>query len=306
MNSRLTIKCPGFDESFNSNSILMLPLSSKRDFSHPIDGKLIKRLDSPVVNAILKPIVEQIADFYQGQILAAAIPVNANSFSEIDKLVNECVRTLGIRRPYVVISNSIGFNAYTVGSDEEPHIVIGAHLVKVMSPQQLKFIIGHECGHILMGHVMYHFLASNTSVLVKMIPVIGPVLAPVLDSTVGLLLKAWSRRSEITADRAGLLCCNDLNVAKRSLLQLEAGFIDADNVNIDSYLENSRKFRNRSMLRRVGEYTADHPMLSKRIEALDLFARSKKYYKFLGTSAPLTAISDHQLEADIEKLLKIM
>ena len=60
------------------------------------------------------------------------------------------------------------------------------------------------------------------------------------------------------------------------------------------------------MLRRVGEYTADHPMLSKRIEALDLFARSKKYYKFLGTSAPLTAISDHQLEADIEKLLKIM
>ena len=153
-----------------------------------------------------------------------------------------------------------------------------------------------------MGHVMYHTLVSSTSIFIAHIPIIGNVL----NSSAGMLLKAWSRRSEITADRAGLLCCEDLDAAKRSLLQLEAGFINADNLDIDSYLENSRKFRKRSFLRRVGEYTAEHPMLSKRIEALEMFRNSEKYYKVTGTSVHGSTISDSELENDIEKILKVM
>lgn len=303
MNSNLAIKCPSIDEAFSSTELMVkVPMSSKRDYSHPIDGEIIKRLDSPAINAILKPAIELIADYSQGQIIAQSLPVNAKSFPEIDNIVNECVMTLGIKKPYVVIDNGTSFNAYTTGSDEDPFIVIGSPLVRVMSPKQLKFIIGHECGHIAMGHVMYHTLVSSASIFTAYIPIIGNIL----NSSAGMLLNAWSRRSEITADRAGLLCCGDLDVAKRSLLQLEAGFINADNLDIDSYLENSRKFRKRSFLRRVREYSASHPMLSKRIEALEMFANSEKYYKVTGIPAPESTISDNKLERDIEKLLKIM
>lgn len=304
MNINYAIKCPSFDEAFSSSDELMIrvPASSKRDYSHPIDGRIIQRLDSPAINAILKPAIELIADYSQGQIIASSLPVNSASFQEIDRIVNDCVLTLGIKKPYVVIDNSTGFNAYTTGSDEEPFIVLGSILVRVMSPQQLKFVIGHECGHIAMGHVMYHTLVSSASVFAKYIPVIGGVL----NSSVGLLLNAWSRRSEITADRAGFLCCGDLEIAKRSLLQIEAGFINADNLNIESYLENSRKFRKRSFLRRVGEYSASHPMLSKRIEALEMFADSEKFFVATGKNAPSSAISEKELERKIEQLLKVM
>ena len=303
MKEPIVIRCPEFDEVMTfDNSSNIVNCYDRRAYGHPIDEKIINRLNSPAVNAALRPIVEVTADYFQGQVIAPAIPVNEKSFPEINEIVEDCVAKLGIKRPYVVVESSTGLNAYTVGSDDEPFIVIGATLIKVTTTQQLKFIIGHECGHIAMGHVMYHTLASYATTLTELIPIIGKAL----NTAAGLLLNAWSRRSEITADRAGFLCCGDVEVAKRSLLQIEAGFADVKDIDITTYLENSRRFRKRSFLRRVGEYTANHPMLSKRIEALDMFASSQKYYRTVGKTPTPDAIPDAKLESDIEQLLKVM
>ena len=303
MENTFDIRCPDFDEMNEmSDNSLNISKTSKRNYSHPVDEKIIKALDSPAVNFTLRPIVDMIADYFQGQVVAQSIPVNEKSFPEVNEIVNECVATLGIRKPYVVIDNNTAFNAVTFGTDEEPFIVIGATLVRVMNRKQLQFVIGHECGHIAMGHTMYHMLISSANLLTNMIPVVGKIL----NSSVGLLLHAWHRRSEVSADRAGLLCCGDLETAQKGLLQLETGFLSVDNVDLDSYLSNSRKYRNRSFLRRVNEYTADHPMISKRIEALSMFANSQKYCRVTGKTPTAELMDDKQLESNIEKLLKVM
>ncbi len=55
-----------------------------------------------------------------------------------------------------------------------------------------------------------------------------------------MALVAWSRRSEITADRAGLLCRLNIEEAEKALLPLQSGFVDANQSDINNYVQNSK------------------------------------------------------------------
>lgn len=274
----------------------------QRNYSHPIDASIIRVLDNPAVNLVFRNLIAVTTDGYFGQILSTGVPVNEKSFPHLHKLVVHCADTLRISKPYVIVSNSVGFNAFTTGSDRKPYIVLGSTLVKFMTPEQLHFIIGHECGHIAMGHVIYQSAVNALAALAKNDPYIGTLV----NSTAGLALNAWSRRSEITADRAGLLCCGDLEVAQKALLQIQMGMINAKDADVSEYVQNSSEFRSGGILRRLGEYGQSHPLLPKRIEALDLFMRSSLLFRIAGQEPPADALDDRELELQIEKLIKVL
>ena len=101
--------------------------------------------------------------------------------------------------------------------------------------------------------------------------VLGP-LGAVVRSTAGLPLMAWSRRAEVTADRAGLLCCGEIRTAERALLKLVTGFADIGRVDIEGYLHKSRDAEAFHKIAAIGEILHSHPLIPKRIEALRLFA----------------------------------
>lgn len=299
------LRCPEFDEVQQGSLALFddyIACVQKKNYAHPIDSKIINVLDMPGIKTVFGSAVDMMTDLNYSQIIASGIPVNANTFPEINDIVDHCVSVLGIRRPYVVISSAISLNAFTVGSDEEPYIVLGNMLVRVMDPPKLTFIIGHECGHIAMGHVIYHTVVSTAGSFSTAIPIIGPIVY----QTSSLALTAWSRRSEITADRAGLLCCLNLEEAKKSLLQLQSGFIDADQLDINNYVQNSKRYRRRSVLRRVNEFIQSHPPLPKRMEALNLFANSELYYAAQGMDAPENCISEGELTRSVEHIIAVL
>lgn len=299
------LRCPEFDEVRQSSLALSdnyMVSVQKKNYAHPIDSKIIRVLDMPGIKTVFGSAVDMLTDLNYSQIIASGIPVNANSFPEINDIVDHCVEVLGIRRPYVVVSSAISLNAFTVGSDEEPYIVLGNMLVRVMDPAKLTFIIGHECGHIAMGHVVYHTVVSTAGSFGNAIPLIGPIVY----KASSLALTAWSRRSEITADRAGLLCCLDLEEAKKSLLQLQSGFIDANHLDINNYIQNSKRYRRRSVLRRVNEFIQAHPPLSKRMEALSLFANSQLYFSAQGLDAPANCISEDELTRSVEHIIAVL
>ena len=299
------LDCPEFDE-FYQNSLVKSQNSAvavkKKNYAHPIDSGIINILDNPVIKTIFGSAVDMLTDLNFGQIISTGLPVNAKTFPEIDTIIDHCVAVLGIKRPYVVVSSAIALNAYTIGSDEEPYIVLGSMLVRVMNPVELMFIIGHECGHIAMGHVVYHTVVSTASSFSNVIPIIGPAVY----KTASLALTAWCRRSEITADRAGLLCCNDLEEAKKALLQIQSGLIDAGQIDIDNYIRNSKRYRRKSVLRRVGEFVQSHPPVPKRLEALDLFANSELYYSARNTNLPEGSISEQELTKSVEHLIAVL
>lgn len=299
------LKCPEFDvigSELTASGDQTLLCVQKKSYAHPVDSKIIDVLDMPGVRTVFGSTVDMLTDLNYSQIISSGIPVNQDNFPEIDDIVNRCVLVLGIKRPYVVISNSTAMNAFTVGSDEEPYIVLGNMLVRVMDPTKLAFVIGHECGHIAMGHVVYHTVVSTAGAFSNSIPLIGPLVY----KSSAFALNAWSRRSEITADRAGLLCCLDIDAAQKALLQLESGFISASQLDLNSYIQNSKRYRRKSVLRRANEFLAAHPPLSKRIEALDLFAQSDLYYTAQGLEVPVDCISERELTSSVERIIAVL
>lgn len=274
----------------------------QRNYCHPIDSNIIRALDNPAVNLVFRKVLSIAADSSFGQIIATGVPVNDRSFPNIYKIVKQCSETLRIPMPYVIVSSSVGFNAFTTGSDQKPYIVLGSMLVKAMKEEYLHFVIGHECGHIAMGHVLYQSVANAMAYMATNVPVIGQLV----NSTAGLALNAWSRRSEISADRAGLLCCGNLKTAQYALLQIEMGLINAENTNLDDYIDSSNQFRKEGIVRRLGELNQSHPLIPKRIEALELFTESSLLYRIAGCTPPFDALNDRTLERRIEEILKVL
>lgn len=320
MNNKFKMVCPSFEDVVNGSdkeeevsptskaiAIANTMLSGKpdahaREYSHPIDAALVKTLDNPIVNSVFKSFADMTVDAKFGPIIASGIPVNEKTFPKLNAIINHCIKTLRIKRPYVVVSGNVGFNAITTGSDDDPYIVMGNLLTTALSEEQLCFVIGHECGHVAMGHVVYHTAASVAGNLSSSLPVVGPVIY----NTAGFAIKAWSRRSEITADRAGMLCCSSLELSKKTLMQLEMGFMNADAVDVNSYVQSSQQYRQGGILRKIGEYTAEHPILPKRIQALDAFAASELFYRVTNQDAPVGALSDQALTQMVENLIRVL
>lgn len=278
------------------------PQTPLRSYCHPVDADMIKVLDNPVSRIAIGKLVEISADAFYGQMIASGLTVTEENEPELNRILEDCSRLLGIPKPYMVLSSGAGFNAFTTGNDQKPYIVLGTTLVKVMSTEQLKFVIGHECGHIAMGHMIYHTAANVLATFAQRIPVVGTIA----DTAVGFALKAWSRRSEVSADRAGLLCCGDLDVAIQTQLQLVTGFVDAGQMNAQAYMDDSRSYRQGSFLRRMGELTSNHPLMAKRMECLQLFQTSALLFRICGQEPPADALPDQELKARVEKVLKVM
>lgn len=282
--------------------------SHKQDalnFAHPIDAGIIKVLDNKAVNELFEKYVDASVDLSMGLALSSSVKVSETTNPEIYYVIKDCSEKLNIPIPYTVISSSVkGINAQTAGTDEFAFIAVSSLLTALFNEDEQKFVLGHECGHIALGHVVYHTAISTIGTLGSLVPIVGNVLA----STIQFPLNAWSRRSEISADRAGLICCGDLRTAKRSLLRLEAGFMSVDNIDIDEYLDNSMKFRKNNSLGKFTELFNEHPIIPKRIEALELFANSKKYYRCSGKSIPNDKhlIEDDELERKTEAIIKII
>jgi hypothetical protein len=106
--------------------------------------------------------------------------------------------TLQIAMPQVFIVNSPTLNAATLGTNDDSFIMVHSALVDHYSDEELLTVIGHECGHIHNSHVAYltalHYLTYMAGMFLPWI------LQPAL-----VALRTWSRRAEITCDRAGML-----------------------------------------------------------------------------------------------------
>ena len=158
--------------------------------------------------ALLKPVNAAVAvtvrfwqDVARHELLGRAVRVSARQFPELHALACRCADTLGIAEPRVYVTPQMGsLNASTYGTEDEAFIVLHSATVDHLTADELTFVIGHECGHIESEHVVYataaRFLARAAGT------VVGWAVAP---ATVAL--SSWSRAAEITADRAGLLCC---------------------------------------------------------------------------------------------------
>ena len=231
---------------------------------------------------------------WKGQLLGSAVKVGERQFPRIQALAKQCADTLHIATPQIYIVNSPHLNAATYGTNEESFIMIHSALIDHYSDEELLTVIGHECGHIHNSHVVYltalHYLTRMAGVFVQWIT--QPAL---------MALRAWSRRAEITCDRAGMLCSKNDQVSARALTKLVLGSRKLyEEFNIDAFLDQYEE--GKDGLGRYMEVFATHPWLPKRVLAMRVFAESELYRKAAGLGS--NGLSMKEVDDKVLQLLK--
>jgi Zn-dependent protease with chaperone function len=150
--------------------------------------------------------------------------------------------------PRLYVQQQRVFNAFVTGV-ADPIIVFTSEILEQLNYSEQLYIAGHELGHAKSEHILYSMIADMISG-----HILEPVLATLGAMTLGfsgpiiLALKCalfnWQRASELTADRAGLLCCQDIDVAMSCLMRM-AGTPPkyASSMNVEAFKNQAREFQ---------------------------------------------------------------
>ncbi|KAH8091115.1 peptidase [Aureococcus anophagefferens] len=181
---------------------------------------------------------------------------------------------------------------YVAGSLQvgRPFIVITSGLINILDASELRFVFGHELGHLVCEHGVYHDVAVEViNGGMERHPVEATSLSVVGFLAIKAYLLRWYRASELSADRIGLLVVADPRVAVSVFAKLASGLRDVD---VEAYLrqtETAMTAAARSPLLTASAIFAEsHPFNATRVCELMQFAKSK-FYQTLLTSVRATA-----------------
>lgn len=242
------------------------------------------------------------------QLLLSALRLTADMAPEPFAALSHVVKTLGLRTPvelYCVSDTRI--NAFVVPPRDEPGVLLcgfTSEALERLDAGELRFVLGHEIGHALLGH--FNLSVSDL--------VAADDVAPIQM----VRLCAWMRYAELSADRVGLLCCDDFDTAVRAFFKLTSGLTK------QSYLGHARAHAEQlaavtsaELGSSEADWFATHPYSPLRVKALDLFARSETYHGLMGRSAADARfhrllgksgalLSEAELEREVSGLMKLM
>lgn len=208
-------------------------------YEHPADRAALSALRKiPGFDVVLRKLIGFVGERSVRYLhLANAVRVGPNQFPKLHRVYSECVRTLDVHPvPELFVSQTPLVNAGALGVDR-PFIVVNSGMVELMDEDELRFTLGHELGHILSDHALYKtMLGLLLQISLSRLSIAAWGLVGIISA-----LKEWDRKSELTADRAGLLAVQDAEAAFRVHMKL-AGGARVQEMSVDAFLEQSRDY----------------------------------------------------------------
>lgn len=196
--------------------------SEKKEFSLPYAYPCDNYMDSILSNTIVRKALQLFVDKYCKKqiqtIKSSGLFVLQNNFPRFHTILESCYKALNVKEiPDVYITNQLkGINALSVGTDKAPIILISQKSVISLTDGELKFMIGHELGHILQKNLMCHTIKGVLDSLNNKSEVLGPIVSNIID----VPLNQWYRCTEYTADRAGFICCGNIKDIQKLFTRL--------------------------------------------------------------------------------------
>ena len=134
-------------------------------------------------------------------------------------------------------------NALTAGT-ERPLIILNSMAIDLLTADELFFVLAHEVGHIKSAHVLYYQIAQYLPFIAEILGSATFGLGDLLSVGLQAALLRFQRQAEHTADRAGLLACQDAEVAIRVLMKL-AGLPTKSygTMNTEDFITQAREFQ---------------------------------------------------------------
>lgn len=210
-------------------------------YEHDFDRAALERLEAiPFLTKASQWITANFIErVYTVQYTGSNLKVTKDNYPQIHQYLIDACKILDLDRvPDLYIEWGYQINACTVGA-ENPIIILNSGLIDLCDDDEIMFIIGHECGHIKSNHMLYHMMAQTINFVIDAIPG-GSLLAGGLQYA----LYYWDRMSEFTADRAGLLCCQNQEAMIRAFIKMAGLPIkEFDNIRTNTFIQQSRDFQ---------------------------------------------------------------
>ncbi len=167
------------------------------DFIHPEDAAALDALKKiPVLPAVIKSFMDLgVEQLQTGLNMASKVKLSPNQLPHLYNILPPICELLGIEEPDYYLEMSPIPNAYAFG-DTQTAITITSSLVEMMSEDELRGVVAHECGHIACRHMLYHTLAQIMSNATGMFDTLVSLAAPL-----HYALMYWQRKSELSCDR---------------------------------------------------------------------------------------------------------
>jgi uncharacterized tellurite resistance protein B-like protein len=242
---------------------------------------------------------------HRRSLLADSIRLNKRMAPEVSDALAHCRSVLGFDRPVeVFLRPDPHYNAFCSKGRTGPIALgVSSKLIEDFTPGELRFVLGHELGHALYDHFGLPMPVTAT------IEDIGGTL---VSRAVQLRLFVWCRAAEVSADRAGLLCAVDPQVAATAFFKLSSGLsrpgITADLEAFASQVESLASAPSAAMEVRDDDDTLDcfstHPYTPVRVRALLAFGKSAAFQQLAGR--PAAGLSLDEVEHIVERDLALM
>ncbi len=266
---------------------------SSRAWEHPADrGALValrrlKGFDS-VLKAVSGLVNERTTRLL---LLGTMVRVDERQFPTLHFLLRDAARVLDADEvPEMFVRADPTLNAVTIGLDK-PIIVLNSALVDLLEEDELRFVIGHELGHALSGHAVYRTLLDRLLTLTGVLTAI-PLGGFGIRAIIAALYE-WSRKSELSADRAGLLATQDPAAAVRAHMQLASGGLMGE-LDLATFMEQGRAYLDSgdlrdSVLKLMLVERTTHPFAVVRAAELRRWVDGGEYAAVLGGTYPRRA-----------------
>ena len=255
------------------------------ELERQIGEQIYNALQGTVVEEVLKKIRMSGSDTYwRSNMEGHSLKVDKELLPDFYRLCHEVKAKLNFEEDVdFYITGDSTVNAFSVASEEEgePHIVnINSALFDLMTTDELKFVIGHELGHLI----------NKDTALARLIRFVFPPEANVPVS-LQYKIRLHDQLAELVADRYGYIATENLDVCVTAFFKLASGLDLAKmNVSIEALIaDNNRRLE--YFLNDKGVSRASHPVNPIRVQALNLFATSE---------------SEEELKAGMDELISIL
>jgi Zn-dependent protease with chaperone function len=216
-----------------------------QEYEHPLDKKCLNALQgTPGFETVYRKIME----YYDEPLMlikytGSNIEITETAFPKVHRVLQEACETLNLTKIPRLYCEQGFINAFVSGADN-PIISLTSGCLGLLDHDELLFIIGHEIGHIKSQHVLYRQMSTILPILGDIVGGLTLGLGGAVASGINIALLNWMRMSEFSADRAGLLCCQDPQAAYRAMMKT-AGCPPMlyKHMDTSTFLEQARKFK---------------------------------------------------------------
>lgn len=252
---------------------------------HEDDKSVIKKLDLiPGFRSFLNNTVGAIREAYcEVEAAGDGWLITQQSSPELYNRLKESCRILNVRDIPRFSSEWFYMPSSVSSGRENFRIILTSGAIDLLDENEQMFFLGHELGHNLCGHKPYQMLLESLY-----LPMADISNVKIWSTIIKVPLLDWYRKCDLSADRMGLLCCQDINAALRTMIK-RAGLPKKyyKTINIPAFLKQAEEFEKKysgkvdNIAKTLALNSSAFPWMVHRAAELVKWYNSGEYQKIL-------------------------